>query len=124
MNTTITINSKVFNKVKSPTPSSVVLRTTSRGETLPDFLTVSHKETKNPVEPGSMDTRSLVRFDRTFITSAGLVKQVSYMLQAVIPSNVPAADSAAVLADLTDFMASAITLRTANVAIITNHEVA
>jgi len=46
------------------------------------------------------------------------------MLQAVIPDDADATNIAAALADLTDFMASAITLRTANIAIVTNKEVA
>jgi len=124
MNTTITLSSKVFNKTKSPTPTSVVLVTRSRGDTLPDILTVSHKETKNPVEPGSIDTRSVVRIDRTYDSGSGVMKTISWMLNSVIPDDADATNIAAALADLTDFMASAITLRATNIAIITNHEVA
>jgi len=124
MNTTITLSSKVFNKTKSPTPTSTVLVTRSRGDTLPDVLTVSHKESANPVEPASIDTRSLVRIDRTYDSGSGVMKTVSWMLQSVIPDDADATNIAAALADLTDFMASAITLRSANIAIITNHEVA
>jgi len=124
MTTTYTINSKVFNKTKSPSPTSTVLTTRSRGDTLPDILTVSHKETKNPVEPGSTDIRSLVRIDRTYDSGSGVMKTVSWMLNAVSPDDADATNIAAALADLTDFMASAITLRTANIAVVTNHEVA
>jgi hypothetical protein len=124
MTTSYTINSKVFNKTKSPSATSTVLTTRSRGDTLPDVLTVSHKETKNAVEPGSNDTRSLVRIDRTYDSGSGVMKTVSWMLNSVIPDDADATNIAAALADLTDFMASAITLRTANIAVITNHEVA
>jgi hypothetical protein len=124
MTTTVTLNAKVFNKTKSPSPTSVVLVTRSRGDTLPDVLTVSHKESKNPVEPASIDTRSVIRIDRAYDSGSGVMKNVSWMLQAVIPDDADATNIAAALADLTDFMASAITLRTANIAIVTNHEVA
>jgi len=124
MLTTYTINSKVFNKTKALGPTGTVLTTRSRGDTLPDILTVSHKETKNPVEPGSIDIRSLVRIDRTYDSGSGVMKTVSWMLNAVIPDDADATNIAAALADLTDFMASAITLRSANIAVVTNHEVA
>jgi hypothetical protein len=124
MDTTITINSKVFNKTKSPSPTATEFTTRSRGDTLPDVLTVSHKETKNDVEPGSIDTRSLVRIDRTYVNADGVSKKISWMLQSVIPDDADATNIASGLADITDFMASAITLRSANIAAITNHEVA
>jgi hypothetical protein len=46
------------------------------------------------------------------------------MLQAVIPNDADATNVAAARADLTAFLASAITEIAANVAVITNHEVA
>lgn len=124
MLTTYTINTKVFNKTKSLGATGTVLTTRSRGDTLPDVLTVSHKETKNPVEPGSIDTRSLVRLDRTYDSGSGVMKQISWMLQSVIPDDADATNIAAALDDLFDFLASAVTKRTANIAVITNHEVA
>lgn len=123
MTTSYTLSSNVFNKTAS-LPTGTVFTTRARGATLPDILTVSHKETKNPVEPGSIDVRSVVRLDYTYDSGSGVMKTVSWMLNSVIPDDAAGADIAAALAYLTDFMASAITLRTTNIAAITNHEVA
>ncbi len=124
MTSSYTLNAKVFSKTESLGPTGTEFTTRSRGATLPDVLSISHKETKNPVSPAGIDVRSVVRLDRTYITSGGLVKKVSWMLQAVIPDDCPAADSTACRADLTAFAASAITEISANIAAIENHEVA
>lgn len=124
MTSSYTITAKTFNKTSSPSPTSTVFTTRARGDTLPDFLTIAHKATKNPVEPASVDKRTVARIDRTYIDAAGNVKTVSWMLQSVVPDDCPAADNTAALADLTDFLASAITLRAANVASLNNGEVA
>jgi hypothetical protein len=124
MNSSYTLNSKVFNKTKSPTPTSTVLTTRSRGDLLPDILTVSHKETPNPVGEGIVDTRSVVSIDRTYLGADGEYRAIRWQLQAVIPSDADASNIAAARLDLTAFMASAITETAANIAVVTNHEVA
>lgn len=121
---TYTLNSKVFNKTSNPSPTAVVLTTRSRGDQLPDNLTVSHKETANPIEKGITDRRSLLRVDRTYLSASGVYKENSVLVQFVTPSDCPAADVAACLLDVTDFLTSAITLDTTNVGVLTNGEVA
>jgi hypothetical protein len=124
MNSSITLNSKVFNKTKNPNSTAVVFTTRSRGADLPDDLLVSHKSTPNLEEEGTVDVRSVVQVARTYKTADGITKTVIWQLQAVIPDDAIGTDVDAALADLTDFMASAITLRAANIAAITNHEIA
>lgn len=124
MTSSYTLNTKVFNKSESLGPTGTEFTTRARGATLPDVLSVSHKETKNPVNPSSIDVRSVVRIDRTYVNAAGESKKVSWMLQAVIPDDADSTNIDAALADLTDFMASSITLRATNIAAVTNHEVA
>ena len=124
MDQTITLSSKVFNKTKSPTPTSTIFTTRSRGVTLPDSLQVAHREQKNPVEAGSTDKLSSVSIQRTYINADGVVKTCQWSLNSRTPDDCPAADNDAALADLTDFMASAITLRSANIAAVVNGEVA
>jgi hypothetical protein len=122
MDNAITINSKSFVTTQRG-ETSTVRTTRSRGADLPDVFTASYKETKNPVEPGSVDTRSLRRFDRTYINADGVVKQVSYMLQTVIPDDCPSGDIAGVLADLVDFMTAGSGVGAANLAAIVNKEI-
>ena len=124
MTSSYTLNTKVFNKTESLGPTGTEFTTRSRGATLPDRLSVSHKETKSPISPNGIDVRSVARVDRTYVNAAGESKEVSWMLQAVIPDDCPASESTACRADLTDFMASAITERPSNIGAIENHEVA
>lgn len=124
MTSSYTLTAKVFNKTSSPSSTGTVFTTRSRGDTLPDTLSILHKQTKNVVEPATSDKRTVCRIDRTYINAAGKAKVVSWMLQSVTPVDAPAADIAASLADLTDFMASAVTLRTANIASLNNAEIA
>jgi hypothetical protein len=124
MDQSITINAKVFNKTKSPTPTSTVFTTRSRGVTLPDTLQVAHREQKNPVEAGSIDKLSSVSIQRTYINTDGVVKTGQMALTSRIPDDMPADEITALRADLTDWLASAITLRAANVAAMDNGEVA
>lgn len=117
----ITLNSKVFSLRSSPTPSSQLYGTTSRGATLPDTLLISHRVSKSSVSPAVTNRNSVASVQRTFIdavTGLSDVGQVSLTMK--IPSNMPAADVAAMYADLTDYQASAITPRAANVARITD----
>jgi hypothetical protein len=123
MDNAITINSKVFTTTARPTDTSTVRTTRSRGADLPDVFTASYKLTKNPVEPGSEDMRGLRRFDRTYINADGVVKQVSYMLQVVIPDDTPSGDITGVLADLVDFMTAGSGVGAANLAAIVNREI-
>jgi hypothetical protein len=124
MDQSITINSKVFSKTKSPTPTSTVFTTRSRGVTLPDSLQVAHREQKNPIEAGSIDKLSSVSFQRTYINADGVPKTGQMAHTSRIPDDMPEADITALRADLTDWLASAITLRTTNVAAMDNGEVA
>jgi hypothetical protein len=117
----ITLNAKVFALRSSPTPSSQLFGTTSRGATLPDTLLISHRVSKSPSVPDVTVRNSAVSIQRTFIDAVtGKSDVVQFGLTAKIPSNAPAADIAAALADLTDYMASAITARASNIARVTD----
>lgn len=124
MDQSITLNAKAFTVTNRPSPTSCVFTTRSRGQTLPDTLMLAHRQQKNPVEPGSTDKLSTASVKRTYINADGVVKTVGWSLNSVRPDDCPDADSAAALADLTDFIASAITLRSANIAALENGEVA
>jgi len=112
----ITLNTKVFSKTSTPGPTSVILTTYSRGATLPDTLLLDHRVAKNRVEAGSVDKIHRISLQRTYINADGVVKTVGIALQYTIPDDAVDADIDGVQADLTDYMASAITLRAANVA--------
>jgi hypothetical protein len=114
----ITINTKVFDVTSRPGSSSVILTTRSRGITLPDSLLLDYRQRKNPVEAGSVDKVHKVSFQRTYINADGVVKVGQVSLQYVLPDDMGQSDVDALQADLTDFMASAITLRTANIALV------
>lgn len=125
MDQAITINSKVFAVIDRPSPTSSVFRTISRGATLPDYLRISHQETTSKVSPTGKVQRSLVSFGRTFTPDSGVTFDVGYAkLQLELPSTMDATNRDAMVADLTDFIASAITLRTANLGMVYNREVA
>jgi hypothetical protein len=123
MNNTYTLNSKVFNKNGNPTPTSSILRTVDRGLSLPDTLTVAHKRTANAIEPGTFDTRSNVKITRAY-ASGDYIKEIAWQLGSIIPEDADATNVAAALDDLMDFLTSAHTLVAANIAVITNREVA
>jgi len=125
MDQTITINSKSFVKTEAPTPTSVVFSTTSRGAMLPDKLRVAHQRVANKIDSKVTDQRTLASISRTYTPDSGLSYQtIEAELRLKIPSNADATNIDAALADLTDFMASAITLRTANISALKNGEVA
>jgi hypothetical protein len=125
MDQSITINSKAFVKTEAPTPTSVVFTTTSRGAMLPDKLRISHQRVKNKVDSKVLDQRTLASISRTYTPDSGLSYQtIEAELRLKIPSNADSTNVDAAIADLTDFMASAITLRAANIASLKNGEVA
>lgn len=124
MNATYTLNSKVFTKSGLLGDSGVVLTTRDRGISLPDTLSVQHKLTKNVAEPGTFDARSVLSFTRTFDSGNGVMKKIEWKLQSVIPDDADATNVAAALDDLMDFLTSAHTLTAANVAVLTNREIA
>jgi len=124
MDQTITINSKVFNVVERPSPTSSTFRTLSRGATLADYLKMAHQVVKSKLFPTKTIQRSLVTIERTYTPDSGLTYDAGRVkLQLEIPSDMDATNRDAMVADLTDFMASAITLRTANLAAVYNREV-
>lgn len=116
----ITLNSKAFLLKGNPTPSSALYETKSRGATLPDTLLISHRTSKLPGSTTLTVRNSVVSIQRTFIDAVtGLPGIIQFGLPAKIPSNAPAADIAACLLDLTDYMASAYTARASNIARVT-----
>lgn len=124
MDQSITINSKVFSVVDRPSPTSAVLRTVSRGATLPDYMRVAHQVTKHKSVSSATVQRTVISFGRTYTPDSGLSYDVGYAkLQLELPSTMDATNRDAMIADLTDWLASAITLRSANVAALVNREV-
>lgn len=114
----ITLNAKVFDVTSRPGPSSVILTTRSRGITLPDTILLDFRSKKNAVEAGSVDKVHKISIQRTYINADGVVKVGQISLQYVIPDDMGQSDVDGLQADMTDYMASAITLRTANIAAI------
>ena len=123
MDQTITINSKVFNVIERPTPTSAVLRTISRGANLPDILRIAHQVVKSKLFPAKTIQRSLYSFGRVYTSDSGVSYDTGYAkLSLELPSDMDATNRDAMIADLTDWLASAITLRAANVAALVNRE--
>lgn len=112
----ITLNAKVFDVTRRPSDSSVILTTRSRGVTLPDTILLDYRTKKNPVEVGSVNRVHKISIQRTFINADGVVKVGGISLQYDLPDDMGQSDIDGLQADLTDYMASAITLRTANIA--------
>ncbi len=123
MNATYTLNSKVFNKTGNLGSTGVVLTTRDRGVGLPDTLSVQHKRTANTVEAGTFDKRSNVKFTRTYV-SGDFTKEIAFQIGAIIPDDADATNVAACLDDMMAWLTSARTLTAANIAVITNGEVA
>jgi hypothetical protein len=123
MDQTITINSKVFNVIERPTPTSAVLRTISRGANLPDLLRIAHQVVKSKLFPAKTIQRSLYSFGRVYTPDSGSSYDTGYVkISLELPSDMDATNRDAMLADLTDWLASAITLRATNVAALVNRE--
>jgi hypothetical protein len=114
----ITLNTKVFDVTERPSTRSVILTTRSRGATLPDTILLDYRTKKNPVEAGSLNRVHKISIQRTFINADGVVKVGGISLQFDLPDDMDQSNIDGLQADLTDFMASAITLRTANIAIV------
>jgi hypothetical protein len=111
----ITLNSKVFDPTSRPGPSSAILTTYSRGETLPDSIFLDFRSKKNPQETGSVNKVRKISIRRSF-ASGDLIKYGDVSLQLDVPDDMDSTNVDALIADLTDYLASAITLRTANIA--------
>lgn len=125
MDQAITINSKAFAVIDRPSPTSTVFRTISRGAALPDFLRMSHQVTPSKVSPSGTVQRTLLSFGRTFTPDSGATYDVGYAkIQLELPSTMDTTNRDALVADLTDYIASAITLRTTNLGYLYNREVA
>lgn len=121
MDQTITLNAKVFNVTSRPNQRTAVLTTRSRGVDLPDTLQVAHRSGKNPVS--GLDELHSTSIQRTYLNASSEYKVIQFALTSKIPADADATNVAAALADLTDYMASAITLRSANIAAHENGEV-
>jgi hypothetical protein len=122
MDQSITLNSKVFSVTSRPSASSAILTTRSRGVSLPDSLLVAHRTQPNSSETGTRDAIHQTSIQRTYITAGGISKTIQFSLNSRIPDDADDTNVAAALADLTDYMASAVTLRAANIAAHTNGE--
>lgn len=123
MDQTITLNSKVYSVIERPGPSSSVLRTLSRGANLPDWLRIAHQAVKSKLFPAKTIQRSLYAFGRTYTPDSGVSYDTGYIKVSMeLPSDMDATNRDALIADMTDWLASAITLRSANVAAFVNRE--
>jgi hypothetical protein len=124
MDQTITINSKVFNVVERPSPTASTFRTLSRGASLPDYLRLAHQVVKHKLFPAKTVQRSLISFERVYTPDSGLTYDTArFKIQAEFPSDLDTTNRDALVADATDWMASAITLRSANLGAFYNREV-
>lgn len=131
MDQTITLNSKVFNVTSRPSPTVAIFTTRSRGLDLPDTLQIAHRTMKNLVQSPATavrlntvtDSLHSASIQRTYLSSYDSAHRIiQWTLSGKYPSDADATNVAAGLADLTDFIASAITLRSANIASLQNGE--
>jgi len=123
MDQTITLNSKVFNVVERPSGTSAIMRTLSRGANLPDWLRIAHQVVKSKLFPTKTIQRTVYSFGRTYTPDSGATYDTGYVkVQFELPSDMDATNRDAMIADMTDWLASAITLRAANVAAAVNRE--
>jgi hypothetical protein len=124
MNDSVTINTRTFAKSKvSPDGQGQVRSCISRGLDLPDEFVTSYKETANLVDAEVKDTRSLRRFNRSYLDADGKRKEVSFMVQMVIPSDAPSSDVAAVVADAIHYFTGATTVTQASLDAVYNREI-
>lgn len=111
----ITLNSKVFSPSSRPGPTSTILTTYSRGDTLPDTILLDFRSKKNPQETGSLNRVRKISIRRSY-ASGDLIKYGDLSLQLDVPDDMDSTNVDALIADMTDYLASAITLRSTNIA--------
>lgn len=114
------LTTHVFNKTQTIVPSGCVLTDVSRGIDKPDRLRIAHTTQKNPVEPTSVDTLSVVSLQYSYVNADGVLKYVQYSVNRRCPDDCPAADDTAAFNLLMDYYFSAKTDRASNIADIKN----